>query len=105
MVTAFPYNNLDRLSIIDPNNPENDISGGSKNFSNVVEAFSLAHRLLSERMLEIRDVPEKQNASMLEVILAGNYSSFRLQRDHLQKLFERGLDFEALDAQSREPRW
>jgi non-canonical poly(A) RNA polymerase PAPD5/7 len=94
-VTAFPYNSLDRLSIIDPNNAENDIAGGSKNFSGIVDAFADAHQLLRARMLALRDMPDRHGASILEVILAGNYSSFRLQREHLQKLADRGLNYES----------
>ncbi|KAH8899849.1 hypothetical protein GQ53DRAFT_634353 [Thozetella sp. PMI_491] len=106
-VTAFPYKDTTRLSIIDPNNPENDIAGGSSNAARVMQAFSDAHRLLHERMeaLAAMSPSSRKGASILQVILAGNYSSFRLQREHLQKLFDRGLDYEAREAPPRQPRW
>jgi hypothetical protein len=37
------------------------------------------------------DKASRQGASILEVIFAGNYCTFRLQREHLLKLDERGL--------------
>ncbi|KAK3332380.1 hypothetical protein B0T19DRAFT_101613 [Cercophora scortea] len=93
MVTSFAYKNYDRFSIIDPNNPENDIAGGSSNTNTIVTLFSEAHRLLSERMAKVAQLPlpERRHASILDVIFAGNYSSFRNQRVHLEKLFKTGL--------------
>ncbi|KAK3942624.1 hypothetical protein QBC46DRAFT_69321 [Diplogelasinospora grovesii] len=88
-IVTFAYKNYDRLSIIDPNNPENDISGGSNNTSTILTLFSEAHRLLSKRLAELAQSRNRRNASILEVILAGNYSSFQSQREHLQRLSER----------------
>ncbi len=104
-VNAFPYKNTDRFSIIDPNNPENDISGGSSNTARIVQIFSDAHRRLHDRMEALANMTDRKNASILEVILAGNYSSFRLQREHLKKLHDRGLDYEALEHGHRQPKW
>jgi non-canonical poly(A) RNA polymerase PAPD5/7 len=81
------------LSIIDPNNPANDIAAGSSNISRIVSAFSDAHRELRARMayLGAASDREKKNASILEVIFAGNYSSFRLHRDHYAKIARQGI--------------
>ncbi|KAK0628771.1 hypothetical protein B0T17DRAFT_588797 [Bombardia bombarda] len=89
-VNSFAYKNYNRLSIIDPNNPENDIAGGSSNITTIVEVFSEAHSLLGKRMAELAQSPNRQNASILEVVFAGNYSSFRYQRAHLNKLADSG---------------
>lgn len=83
-VTAFTYRNPDRLSIIDPNNPANDISGGSSNFPQIKACFAEAHKLLQERIERIAR-GEKHN-SILEVILGGNYAMFREQRNYLRKV-------------------
>lgn len=89
-MVGFTYKNVDRLSIIDPNDSTNDISGGSSNFATITSHFADAHRLLRERMayLARASEAERRNASVLQVILAGNYSSFRLQRAHLANLAE-----------------
>jgi non-canonical poly(A) RNA polymerase PAPD5/7 len=107
-VTGFTYKNVDRLSIIDPNNTGNDISGGSSNTATIVSLFAEAYRDLRERMATLAkaDKAERQGASILDVIFAGNYSTFRLQREHLAKLDERGLGPQPEYRQpARRPRW
>lgn len=76
-----------RLSIIDPNDPSNDISGGSSNYPQVAASFSQAHKLLQERLQRIAAGEEFD--SILEVILGGNYSTFREQRTYLRQLHEK----------------
>ncbi|KAL1881470.1 hypothetical protein VTK73DRAFT_3532 [Phialemonium thermophilum] len=95
-VRTFAYKNQDRLSIIDPNNPENDIAGGSANTPTIMACFAEAHKLLTKRMQELAALSdsEKRNASILEVVFAGNYSTFRTQRTHLYKLFRESFSFE-----------
>ncbi|KAB5566148.1 hypothetical protein GE09DRAFT_1105699 [Coniochaeta sp. 2T2.1] len=91
-VVGFTYKNTDRLSIIDPNNSANDISGGSSNIGVITQLFSDAYRDLRQRMADVAKAGKRGNKkSILEVIFAGNYSTFRLQREHLAKLAERGL--------------
>ncbi|KAF9873300.1 hypothetical protein CkaCkLH20_09113 [Colletotrichum karsti] len=82
------YKNRDRISVIDPNNPANDISGGSSNASRILEEFSYAYHMLQNRIRELSHPSSrsKRVPSILEPIYAGNYSSFRSQRSHLQKL-------------------
>ncbi|ROW08385.1 hypothetical protein VMCG_03093 [Cytospora schulzeri] len=85
-VTTFTYKNPGRLSIIDPNNPGNDISGGSMNYQQIVASFSQAYKLLQERMSRI--AKGESFKSILEVILGGNYSTFREQRNYLRSVHE-----------------
>ncbi|KAM0322590.1 hypothetical protein ACHAQA_009438 [Verticillium albo-atrum] len=87
------YKNRDRLSIIDPNNSSNDIAGGSSNVGVIFYDFHSAHRMIKERMAELSKGGGHgtNTASILETILAGNYSSFRLQRAHLQLLHEKHI--------------
>ncbi|KAF6816401.1 poly(A) RNA polymerase cid14 [Colletotrichum sojae] len=84
------YKNMDRISVIDPNNSANDISGGSSNARLILDEFRIAHHKLQKRMADLsQDVPGgKRPASILETIFAGNYSSFRQQRAHLRKLYD-----------------
>ena len=84
-VKTFPYKNRDRLSIIDPNNPENDISGGSSKFSSIQATFSELHAILRQRVIEATQT-SKQGFCILKDLLGGDYSSFRKQRAHLEKL-------------------
>ncbi|KAK7744223.1 hypothetical protein SLS53_003744 [Cytospora paraplurivora] len=83
--------NPGRLSIIDPNNPANDISGGSMNYQQIVASFSQAYRLLQERLSRIAK-GESFN-SILEVVLGGNYSTFREQRDYLRRVHEQRFGY------------
>lgn len=70
-----------RLAIIDPNNRENDISGGSKNVSLIFDLFSGAYR-------EIMEATRSLNSpSLLDWTLGGNYRSFTVQRRRLRDLF------------------
>lgn len=86
-VNSLTYKNYDRLSIIDPNNPANDISGGSANTPAILNRFKDAFNLLRDRMSDIARNPNKGN--ILEVILQGDYSSFRMQREYLRHVHEK----------------
>ncbi|KAF3761580.1 hypothetical protein M406DRAFT_295252 [Cryphonectria parasitica EP155] len=90
-VQELTYRNPKRLSIIDPNNPANDIAGGSANYAQIVQCFREAHRLLQERM--VRVAAGEHHDSILSVILGGNYSTFREQRQHLRKLHMKVFGF------------
>ncbi|KAK4100580.1 hypothetical protein N658DRAFT_427590 [Parathielavia hyrcaniae] len=89
-VTKFAYKNHDRLSIIDPNNPANDIAGGSSNARTILSHFAHAHQQLTERMAQLAQDPARAGQSILEVMLGGNYSSFEKQRRYLEKLAKEG---------------
>ncbi|KAL8849673.1 MAG: hypothetical protein Q9221_005363 [Calogaya cf. arnoldii] len=70
-----------KLAILDPNRPENDISGGSKNVGRIFHSFSEAHNETMEAM--------KTNAySLLGWALGGNYENFTIQRERLRGLYE-----------------
>ncbi|KAI1141655.1 hypothetical protein F5Y05DRAFT_269196 [Hypoxylon sp. FL0543] len=86
-VSNVVYRNMDRLSILDPNNPQNDIAGGSANTATILQQFSQAHATLKSRMAELS---WGGDGTILEPLLAGNYSIFQLQRDHLERLSQRG---------------
>ncbi|TWU76014.1 hypothetical protein ED733_007154 [Metarhizium rileyi] len=88
-VATFTYKNRDRLSIIDPNNSSNDISGGSSNTSSIMARFADAYHALRDRMKELALDPEK--GGILDPILRGDYSSFRLQREYLRHVHEQNI--------------
>lgn len=88
-MTSFAYKNRDRLSIIDPNNPANDISGGSSNTSNVLGRFHDAFNVLQDRMKQVANTSDDEG--ILDVIMKGDYSSFRLQREYLKHVHEKVL--------------
>ncbi|CAG9954786.1 unnamed protein product [Clonostachys rosea f. rosea IK726] len=88
-VSSLTYRNNGRFSIIDPNNASNDISGGSSNTRSIVARFDEAYALLNER---IRSIGEgRATGGILDVILEGNYSSFRRQRDFLRHIHEKTI--------------
>ncbi|KAI5866043.1 hypothetical protein GGS23DRAFT_603457 [Durotheca rogersii] len=87
-VSDVVYRNMDRLSILDPNNPQNDIAGGSSNTATILRHFSKAFDALRERMAKLAKGTgaRKFSDTILGPILAGDYSSFRDQREYLRNL-------------------
>lgn len=87
------YRSIDRLSIIDPNDPANDIAGGSSNTKTIQKVFRHAHAALKERLSVLASRPDSQqlqnNVTILEPILRGNYSPFTDQRKFMRKLYEK----------------
>ncbi|KAM0254489.1 hypothetical protein ACHAQJ_006707 [Trichoderma viride] len=86
-VSSFTYKKTDRLSIIDPNNPANDISGSSSNIEGVLSRFHDAYLTLRSRMQEVAKDPK--GGGILDVIFKGDYSSFRMQRTYLQHIYDK----------------
>lgn len=76
--------------MIDPNNSNNDIAGGSSNTPAILDSFSKAYGDLVRRMgdLNYSGLEERKNQSILSVIVGGDYSSFKEQREHLAYLHE-----------------
>ncbi|CAI6340645.1 unnamed protein product [Periconia digitata] len=75
----------DGLSIQDPNNPQNNISGGSRKAHVVFDLFAQAHADLTERMRQISDKEISVN-SILEPVFGGDYRAYDTIRDHLRRL-------------------
>jgi non-canonical poly(A) RNA polymerase PAPD5/7 len=70
------------LAIVDPNNPANDISGGSSEVMRIFDRFSKAHA----EILAAMKAPDRR--SLLDWSLGGNYESFVRQRNHLLGLYK-----------------
>lgn len=81
---VYQANKFDRLAIMDPNRPDNDISGGSRLVLQIFDRFAQAHK-------EILRAMEKPGCiSLLAWPLGGNYDIFTSQRDHLLHLYRQG---------------
>ncbi len=86
---------MHRLSILDPNNSVNDISGGTSNIILVLETFSKAFSALRTRMMELsatRFNESPSDGSILGPIFSGNYTPFTRQRERLRRLYEERWD-------------
>ncbi|KZF22882.1 hypothetical protein L228DRAFT_268260 [Xylona heveae TC161] len=90
MNIIYQLNKMDRLSIVDPNKPDNDISSGSSNVALIFRCFSEAYEILQKRMadLRFRNFSERRGQSILGTIMAGDYSWFEWQRDRLRRLYD-----------------
>jgi non-canonical poly(A) RNA polymerase PAPD5/7 len=78
--------NKDRLTIIDPNNPDNDISGGSHKIDTVFGRFRSAYSDL-QRYMSALSSGQISTTSILECIIGGNYQSVNEQRDRLRRMY------------------
>lgn len=78
-------NKSDRLAIVDPNNPDNDISGGSKKVALIFARFSRARE---EILSAMRSSGRK---SLLDWMLGGDYNSFLWQRERLRTIYSKTL--------------
>jgi len=89
--TVYKQSQISRLSVIDPNDPNNDLTRGAAETTIILECFSKAYYALQERMVELHHsgLDVRKNQSILGVILGGNYSSFEVPRRELQRLHSR----------------
>ncbi|KAF9886023.1 hypothetical protein FE257_012079 [Aspergillus nanangensis] len=86
--------NSPRLSIEDPNNADNDISGGTREIGLIFRSFSDAYRALKERIVSIgmRGTHDEDH-SILGTIIAANYDEYTEQRWQLRELFQNNPRF------------
>ncbi|EME88482.1 uncharacterized protein MYCFIDRAFT_159726 [Pseudocercospora fijiensis CIRAD86] len=78
--------NMDRLTIMDPDKPEHDISGGSAKIDLVLQCFKGAFSMIQHELDQLRKGSGNSTRSVLGCILGGNYSSFEDLRDNLHDL-------------------
>lgn len=93
----YQENKGQRLAIEDPNNDQNDISGGTREIPLIFRCFSDAYARLKERLISTA-LSESNNDSILDTIIAANYEEYEEQRNHLQKIFETDPRFAAFRA-------
>ncbi|KAF5855498.1 hypothetical protein ETB97_009106 [Aspergillus alliaceus] len=77
-----------RLSIEDPNNPDNDVSGGTREIALIFRSFRDAYRLLKDRLISMAMSGDHQS-SILESIIAANYDEYAEQRWQLRQVFQK----------------
>jgi len=78
------------LCIIDPNRPDNDVSGGSSLVREIFKEFANAFTLLNNRMNEVLR-GDNIKGSILAPLFAGDYASYIIQRDRLRHLATGGF--------------
>jgi non-canonical poly(A) RNA polymerase PAPD5/7 len=90
--TYMPYisrkdKNDTRLTIIDPNRPDNNISGGTNQITEIVKCFSSAHQSLMLRLEHYEQrTAQSLNSSFLECLVGGNFAQYEMQRHVLHSL-------------------
>lgn len=90
-----PYDGRDasrpRLAIEDPNNKNNDISGGTKDIGLILECFSRAYDALKDRVVSLatsKPTSPRKNDCFLDTILSACYDEYDEQRAHLRTVYE-----------------
>lgn len=87
MYKSIKDRNNERLSIEDPNNPDNDISGGTREILIILRAFSDAYRALKRSMTRTA-MTGWTKSSLLGCIIGANYDEYTQQRQQLREVFE-----------------
>ncbi|KAK2788577.1 hypothetical protein FQN53_003428 [Emmonsiellopsis sp. PD_33] len=85
---VYQANKEQRLAIMDPNNPDNDISGGTKEIPLIFRSFADAYRVLHQNLVQGAFSPARRPNSLLASIIGGNYEPYHEQREHLSSLCE-----------------
>ena len=92
-----------RLTIIDPNRPENNISGGTREIDIIAASFSSAYDILQARLAAFADGQTNTNSfSFLESLVGGNFDSYENQRTVSRNLYF-GLTGNDVHQQRRRP--
>lgn len=87
------FSGKDRLAIRDPNNADNDISGGTREIKLIFQAFSEAYEKLIHRMTVV-SVKNDPRESILGAIIAANYDAYTEQRFQLRQVFNTAEQFD-----------
>ncbi|KAL2807868.1 hypothetical protein BJX63DRAFT_56787 [Aspergillus granulosus] len=100
---VYKDNNNARLCIEDPNNPDNDISGGTREVQLIFKSFAEAYRLLKARMASMVDADVAAGESILGTIIAANFDEYRESRWQLRDVFENNPKFKRYRQPSTPP--
>jgi len=84
--------------IIDPNNAENNISGGSSGAERIFTKFAKVYNELVQNQEESQSRKHEMNvpgypSSLLGFLWGGDYESFAIQRRRLDDLHRRGYRY------------
>lgn len=74
--------------IIDPNRPDNNITGGSNQVDRILGLFSRTHELLLDRLDEFDAKGPEASFSFLEQLIGGNFTAYYEQRRALHAVFQ-----------------
>ena len=79
---------LDRMMIVDPNRPDNNITGGSSEILRILDLFSRTHQILTTRLDDFAD-PQQRNSSFsfLGDLIGGNFAAYQQQRRSLHCVY------------------
>lgn len=85
-----------KMTIEDPNRPDNDITGGTTGIRLIVYCFGRAYEALHQKMWGLRqaEFAERQGQNILWTILGGDYSSFDQQRERMRQVYERRCGYD-----------
>lgn len=88
LYTPFFHNNdkENRLSIVDPNKADNNISGGTAEIDLVFKCFSQAYKDLQARMIE-RENSGSSSKSLLIDLLGGDFNAYSRQRERIRTIY------------------
>ena len=81
----FNKEKKNRLTIIDPNRPENNISGGTHLIEKILDSFAQAFNVLQHRLAAYES--GDTNVSFLEDLVGGNFTSYEAQRKQLRGIY------------------
>jgi non-canonical poly(A) RNA polymerase PAPD5/7 len=90
---VYSHDRKPRLSIEDPNKPDNDISVGTKEIDLILRSFSKAYDALKSRMKSLA-TSQNPDVCFLDTIISACYDEYAEQRAQLRSLFERETRFE-----------
>jgi non-canonical poly(A) RNA polymerase PAPD5/7 len=99
---ANAENRQQRLAIEDPNNMDNDVSGGTREIRLIFQCFSDAFYALRNRMVSV-GMSGSRNMCFLDSIIAACYDEYAEQRNHLRSVFENDPRFEPYRRQLSPP--
>ena len=94
----FSNEKRNRLTIIDPNRPENNISGGTRLIEEIFDSFARAYDILQERLTSFEEGDTE--ICFLENLVGGNFTAYEEQREKLRSLY---FGLTGREAEERKP--
>jgi non-canonical poly(A) RNA polymerase PAPD5/7 len=94
----FDKDKAGRLTIIDPNRSDNNISGGTRDIDTIQACFSSAHQILEDHLTSFDSGADNHNFSFLKDLIGGNFAHYDAQRLKCRNLYFGLTGKEAEDA-------
>lgn len=81
----------ERLVILDPNRPDNNITGGSSEYRRISGLFSRMYDSITSRLDEFAGHNhQEERFSFLSEVIGGDFSAYQSQRAALSNIYNRG---------------